>query len=266
VLDRLALTDAYFIHYDSLGDVTGPLLKPLDVPTQHLLPPSLVEARRYRGKTNELFTQFMCNVARYSSDYRSTPWHKLTLLDPLAGGGTTLFVGMTLGADVAGVEQDKKMAEGTVAFLKQYTRESRIPANFRVDKFKNVGKRWFITLDAGPRCVIGSGDTRHVKQFINGLKRPQLIVTDLSYGIQHYHDALSELLVDALPAWAAVLAEGGVLAFSWDATRFPRDEMIALVEDSSDFTVLTAPPYDQLAHRVDRVIKQRDLIIARLDG
>lgn len=261
-LDYLAMTNAYFRYYEALGEFDGPFLKPIEVEPTHVLPPSLIETRRYRGKTNELFTQFMCNLARESSDFRSTPWHDLTLLDPLAGGGTTLFVGLMFGADVIGVENDKKVVDGTVAFLKQYMKEGRISAKFREDRIKQVGKRWFITLEKA-RCIIGRGDTTQVRQFANGVKRPQLIVTDLPYGIQH-SEAWVDLLVEALPAWHNVLVEGGAMVFSWNASRLPRDEMIDLVQSVSDFRVLNNPPYNQLTHRVDRVIKQRDVIVARL--
>ena len=262
-LANLSMTDAYFTHYDSIGGEPGPFLKPLEITANRFLPESLVATRRYRGKTNEVFTQFMCNLARYSSAYSTTDWRHLTLLDPLAGGGTTLFVGLMLGADVAGVERDKQVVDGTVAFLKEYMKEARIKANFRTDPLKNTGKRWFITLDGGVRCVVGRGDTSDVRHFVNGLKRPQLIVTDLPYGIQHRAE-WQAMLVSALPAWAEVLAEGGALAFSWNASRFARDDMIKLVEEVSEFRVLNDPPYDQLAHQVDRVITQRDVIVARL--
>lgn len=262
-LSYLVTTNAYFTYYDKIGDVDGPLLKPIDIPSNTFLPEDLIETRRYRGKTNELFTRFMCNIARYSSDYRTSPWKSLTILDPLAGGGTTLFAGLILGADVCGVEKDKKVVESTVAFLKQYTKEARIPANFRVDKLKKIGRRSFITIDKSARCVVGHGDTSDVKHFVHGLKRPQLIVTDLPYGIQH-RAQWQEMLVSALPAWAEVLVDGGVLVFSWNATRFSRDDMIDLVHEVSDFKVLNDPPYNQLSHQVDRVIKQRDIIVARL--
>lgn len=265
-LGYMAMTDAYFRYYDQIGEVVGPLLKPIAVPQQTVLPANIVEIRRYRGKTNELFTQFMCNVARFSSDFRDTSWDKLTLLDPLAGGGTTLFVGMMLGADVAGVETDKNVVDGTVTFLKRYMKEGRISAKFRVDKLKNVGKRWFVTINTNNqtvRCVVGRGDARDVADFVHGLKRPQLVVTDLPYNIQHSAD-WQALLVDALPTWAQAMSREGALVFSWNATRFGRDEMIALVEEVSDFRVLNAPPYNQLGHQVDRVIKQRDVIVARL--
>lgn len=262
-LGDMAMLDACFTYHEQIGEVRGPFLQPLDLPQQNFMPPSLVVTRRYRGKTNELLTRFMVHIARATSDDRDTPWHRLTLLDPLAGGGTTLFVGLTYGADVVGVEQDKKVTEGTVAFLRQFCKEMKLPAHFHEDRLKNTGKRWFVTLGESLRCVIGHGDTTDVRHFTHGLKQPQIIVTDLPYGIQHRAEWLA-LLVDALPAWADVLAAGGVLVFSWNATRFPRAEMIDLVESASDFAVLNDPPYDQLAHRVDRVIKQRDLIVARL--
>lgn len=263
VLAQFVMTDGYFEYYEQIENTGGPFLKPIAVPTDTFLPESLIETRRYRGKTNELFTQFMCNLARYSSDFRSTAWNKLTLLDPLSGGGTTLFAGLSLGADVVGVEQDKKIVEGTVAFLKQYAKEGKIPAKYREDRFKNVGKRWFITVNQSARCVIGHGDTSEVKHFVHGLKQPQLIVTDLPYGIQH-HAEWQKMLVSALPAWADVLADGGALVFSWNATRFSRDEMIELVHKVSDFKVRNDAPYNGLSHQVDRVIKQRDVIVAHL--
>jgi hypothetical protein len=261
-LNNFAMTSAYFDYYDRLGDVEGPLLKSIEIPHDPPFPRSLIATRRYRGKTNELFTQFMCNLARYSSDYATTPWNKLTLLDPLSGGGTTLFVGLVLGADVVGVEKNQQVIQGTISFLKQYMKEARISAKFREDKFKNIGKRWFITLNKSTRCVVGRGNTDDVKHFVNGLKRPQLIVTDLPYGIQHRAD-WGELLDTALPAWSEVMADGGALVFSWDATRFSREEMIAYVEGASEFKVLNQPPYNQLEHRVDRVIKRRDVVVAR---
>ncbi len=89
-------------------------------------------------------------------------------------------------------------------------------------------------------------------------------MTDLPYGIQH-KGQLVDLLGDGVPAWLAMLEPGGVLAFSWDATRHTRDEMIEML-------FIAAPqlkprndgPYLQLGHVVDRVIKQRDVIVAAL--
>jgi hypothetical protein len=39
--------------------------------------------------------------------------------------------------------------------------------------------------------------------------------------------------------------------------------MMALVGKVADLEVVNQPPYDRLAHRVDRVIKRRDVLVAR---
>jgi hypothetical protein len=39
--------------------------------------------------------------------------------------------------------------------------------------------------------------------------------------------------------------------------------MVETVSAFSELTIYNTPPYDQLAHQVDRVIKQRDVIVAR---
>jgi tRNA G10 N-methylase Trm11 len=97
----------------------------------------------------------------------------------------------------------------------------------------------------------------------SGFKKSHLIVTDLPYGIQH-RGKLIALLSNALPVWAKLLQTGGVLTFSWDATRFPRRDMIDVVQANSPFIVFDELPYNQLSHQVDRVIKKRDLIVARI--
>lgn len=261
-VNMLAMTGMLFAYYDRIGEVSGPLLRPIEPLFTPVFPPEMVEARRYRGKTNEMFTHFLCNLARFSSAHAHKSWDKLRLFDPLAGGGTTLLTALMLGAEVSGIEKDEKAVETTVSFIKQFTREARIPSRHRDDKLKNVGRRWWFELGpASTRCVIARGETAQAPDFMYGLKKPHLIVTDLPYGIQHQGD-LNDLLRGGLPAWGAVLDEGGVLAFAWESTRFPRDQMIALVENTGPFAVLNDPPYDQLAHQVDRVIKQRDVIVA----
>jgi tRNA G10 N-methylase Trm11 len=188
---------------------------------------------------------------------------RLRVLDPLAGGGTTLFAALALGHDAVGIEQSRKDVETTATFVKEFCREARIPhSEERIAK----GPRRF-TLELGDRAdprllVLAEGDTRkadEVLRTIRGGARFDLIVGDLPYGIQHDGTA-RELLAEACPAWSRVLDPGGVLAISWDATRLPRAAVVAIVAEH--FDVIDRPPYDDLAHRVDRVIKRRDVVVA----
>jgi hypothetical protein len=263
-LGMLAMTHMFFVRYERLGGIEGPLLRPIETHREFALPPTLMTARRYRGKTSEQFTHFMCNVARFSSGVANHPWSSLRVFDPLAGGGTTLFTALTLGASAAGVEQKSQDVETSAAFLRRFMREQGVSCKEKRERFKGVGQRWVFTIgkDQAQQCLLASGDTAESPTLIAGF-RPHLIVGDLPYGIQHQGE-LAALLSRGLPLWASLLPPSGALALAWDARRFPRSEMIALVESVSPLAVLNHAPYDALSHRVDRVIKQRDVLVARL--
>ncbi len=261
-LGQLAMTSAFFIYYEKLGRIAGPLLRPIETEFEPPFAADLTMTRRYRGKTNELFTHFMCNIARFSSALSHRPWRTLRVFDPLSGGGTTLFTAMVLGADVAGVERSAQDVKSTVAFLKQYLRGRKYEV--KKERLKKIGARWSFTIDApqsAKRCILACGDTVESAALISGF-RPHLIVADLPYGIQH-QGQLPTLLAQALPVWASLLPPSGAMTLAWESKRFPRREMIALVESAGPLRVLNHPPYDALAHRVDRVIKQRDVLVAR---
>jgi hypothetical protein len=261
-LGALATATAFFVYHEEVAGLAGPLLQPLDAPFQPALPLDLVMTRRYRGKTNELFTHFLCNLARFSSGFAHLPWSALQVFDPLAGGSTTLFTALVLGAQTAGVEQSSQDVTSSVAFLRQYCHEEGIACQVKEEHLKKLGQRWVFTLgkSTSQRCTFVCGETTQSPALLPGFK-PQLIVTDLPYGIQH-QGPLVDLLNKALSVWSSMLPSGGALVFAWDATRFPRSEMIALVDQVSPLRVLNHPPYNQLAHRVDRVIKARDVVVA----
>jgi len=50
---------------------------------------------------------------------------------------------------------------------------------------------------------------------------------------------------------------------AWESKRFSRGRMIQLVESTGQLSVMNDQPYNALAHRVDRVIKERDIIVAK---
>ncbi len=261
-LGMCAMTAAFFEYYDQLGQVSGPLLRPLETRFEPALPPDLIETRRYRGKTNELLTRFLCNLARWSSGLADQPWSNLRVFDPLAGGGTTLLAALVLGAQAAGIERDAQDVTTTAVFIKQYMREARIFCQVKEEHWRKIGRRWSFTLGqtARQQCLLTHGDTRQAESLLTGFK-PHLIVTDLPYGIQHQGELVT-LLTEALPVWTALLPPDGAIVWAWESTRFPRSEMIALVEAAGRLKALNQPPYNLLAHRVDRVIKQRDVLVA----
>ena len=259
-LATLACTSAYFDCVDSFGDEAGPWLRPIETQVVPVWPDELVSARRYKGKTNELFTRFLCNIARHTSAYANTPWRELRVLDPLAGGGTTLFVALALGAHAFGVEKIAEDVTSSAAFFRQLCKEQAIACVEKEERLKGVGRRWRFDVN-GQTLVYANGDAANAEKLLNGFKRPHLIVTDLPYGIQH-NGPLIDLLANSLSAWERWLEPGGALAFAWDATRFPREEMIAVLNSHSRLRVRNDSPYNALEHTVDRVIKRRDVIVA----
>ena len=266
-LGTLATVSAFFDYYEHLGDQPGPWLRPVETGFSPSLPEDLVAVRRYKGKTNEMFTHFLLNVARYSSRFADQPWTSLRVVDTLAGGGTTLLAALTLGAAAAGVEKNLQDVQTTAAFLQRYAREKGIACRVSEERLRGVGRRWWLTLGKEPhaQCVLAQGETARADTLLQGFPRAHLLVADLPYGIQHQGPLVS-LLAEALPVWAGLLLPGGAMALAWDATRFPRTEMLGAVGREVRLTVLNDPPYDALAHRVDRVIRKRDVLVARRDA
>lgn len=262
---NMAMLFSFFRYYPEIGKSEGPFLKPLDTLTEYYLPHDLVMTRRYRGKTNEMFTRFLCNIARYSSSYNNLPWKETRVFDPLAGGGTTLFTALCLGADTAGVEKRSKDVLSTVTFLKQYLNEKEIQYRLKEERLKKSVKRYCFSIGKNrKKLLLSKGDTVNSQELIKGLKKPHFIVADLPYGIQHGGE-ITDLVAESLTEWSSMILPGGTITMSWDSTRFSRKEMIKLVGDNAPVTVLEGETYDEMAHRVDRVIKKRDIIVARAD-
>jgi hypothetical protein len=260
-LAGFACTSDVFEVYESIGAIAGPLLRPIELGRVDVWPDELVQARRYRGKTNELFTRFLCNIARHASAFSAEAWRGLRVFDPLAGGGTTLFVALTLGASAIGIEKTSDDVSQTAGFMRQFCLETRTGFTEKEERLKGVGRRFNFTFDA-QQLVYACGDSADAVRLLNGCKKSHLIVTDLPYGIQH-RGKLVDLLTESLPAWRAMAEPGAALAFSWDATRFERASMVEAVTSVPGWTVLDEGRYAALAHPVDRVIKRRDVIVAR---
>jgi hypothetical protein len=265
ILSRLSALREIYIYHETVGGQSGPFLQPIEPNFTPFVPWEISEARRYKGKTNELFTHVMLNTAIFASAF--SPLERLRILDPLAGGGTTLFIGLALGHDVFGIESGKSDVESTAQFVRQFCSETHIHYKETDERHRRAGRRY--QFEIGPRknthaLVLATGKTEdalsHMRE-INGGPHMHCIVGDLPYGIQHF-GAIASLLEGALPAWEEMLISGGSLALAWNATRISREAMVEFIKQHSSLTVLDTPPYTNFAHGVDRVIKKRDLLVA----
>ncbi|HET8631954.1 MAG TPA: hypothetical protein VFL91_31395 [Thermomicrobiales bacterium] len=266
VLSRLGATSEVHEYFPAIGDVPGPLLRPVEPTWAPFVPPEIVEARRYRGKTNELFTTVLLNLALFAGDFAAEPAARLRVLDPLAGGGTTLFTALVRGYDAAGIEREREDVESTDAYVRQFLRGAGVRFKRVAERLRGIGRRTVYTIGRGDDTrllALALGDTFAAPELLGGLPggaRFHAVVADLPYGIQH-RGQVEDLLADALPAWAALLLPGGAAALAWEASHLTRAEAIDLVEQHPGLRVRDDPPYDALAHAVDRAIKRRDVLV-----
>ncbi len=266
VLARLGATSEVHEYFECIEDVPGPLLRPVEPQFTPFLPLEMAEARRYKGKTNEIFTRVLLNVALFAGSYAQHYAERLRILDPLAGGGTTLFLALAAGYDAFGIELERQDVETTAVFVRQYLESERVSYKELDERGRRAGHRY--QFEIGPRnnrhlLVLVQGDTQEANQHmrdVSGGPRMHAIVGDLPYGIQHFGE-LSSWLGTALPVWESMLLPGGTLALAWNATRIERTAMVELIERCTKLQVRTDEPFTQFAHAVDRVIKKRDIIV-----
>jgi len=259
-LPMFATLSEWFEYFETLGDETGPFLRPLPIGEGLRFTPDLVEARRYKGKTNELLTHFLINIAQWT--HGNAP---RILFDPMAGGGTLAFTALRLGFSVLGVERDREAVAGTDVFLRTYFQQERIKHS-RMQEKRKAGQRFRFTLPQEQTITIAQGETRDSRSLLEGLPgtpRADLVVGDLPYSIQHSaRQPLPALLAEALPIWFDLAAPGAVLALSWNGTMLKREQMLEIVAKGG-WHPMTSGAYDRMAHQVDRVIKVRDIVVAR---
>lgn len=257
-------------HFPQLGEVAGPLLRPIASPLDPFVPPAMIETRRYRGKTNELFTTVLLNLAVFASDYADRAAGHLRVLDPLMGGGTTLFVALVRGYDAVGIEREKDDFDSTNAYVLQFFKELRVPARRMEERVRGAGRRALFTV--GPRDdprLLGlvHGDAYDAPELLTGLPggaRFHALVADLPYGIQH-QGQVNRFLDEGLPRWASALLPGGAMALAWEASGPRRRDAIDRASRHPGLRVVESPPYDAFEHQVDRQIKRRDVLVVRKD-
>jgi SAM-dependent methyltransferase len=267
LLPRLGATSEAYTYFEQIGTVQGPLLRPIEPDFAPFVPLEMAEARRYKGKTNEIFTRVLLNIAIFAGDYREHYAERLRILDPLAGGGTTLFLALALGYDVFGIEINRQDVETSAVFVRQYLESEGIPYKEIDERGRRAGRRYQFEIGRKGKTrtlVLAHGDTIqadvHMREVAGG-PHMHAIVGDLPYGIQHFGE-ISDLLSKALPIWERLLLPGGTLALAWNATRIERVAMVELVERCTHLQVRNDAPYTQFIHAVDRVIKKRDIVVA----
>ncbi len=190
----------------ALFEVTGELLRPVELRRLDRFDDDLLTILKYPGKTNEQFTKLLLNVTLASSAFAgelSSPVaadlgsRRLAVLDPLCGRGTTLNQALMYGFDAYGADIDARDVEAYAVFIQRWLKDKRLKhrADFspvRRDR-KVVARRltaeFAATKDeykAGDvqRLEVVEADTTRIGEFFRAASA-DLVVADLPYGVQH---------------------------------------------------------------------------------
>lgn len=278
---QLAQQSAALVHFEMIGD----LLRPLSLPSVLLLDDDLLTIQKYQGKTNEAFTRLLVHLT-CSQVQRSG---RLTILDPMAGRGTTLLAAWLVGHDAYGIEAEPNSVAAAAAFLKTYLRTKKIKHSAELSTLrahgKKLGRMLTVTARLGAATKdnpasdlptlnlrLAQGDARQVHDLF-GKQKFDAIITDAPYGVVHraaagpgtvgateWARSPRELFTVALPAWAAALRTGGALGIGWNRLTLPRRELVAAVS-AAGLLVCDEGAWLDFGHRVDSSI-HRDVLVA----
>ncbi len=283
ILGQLAAVHALF-------EREGELLRPVALTRTERLDDDLLSIPKYPGKTNEQFTRVLLNVT-----LASTAWaaqmasRRFSVLDPMAGRGTTLSWALALGHDASGVELEPREVEAYSTFLRTYLRRKRIKHTIDLHPVRREGRQVAELLEAElavDKDAFRAGDRQSLRLYaadtlqtpdLFGKQRFDVIVTDAPYGVAHAsriggrgadssgrERSPAALLEAAMPGWAAVLRTGGAMGIAWNTHGLIRADLAEICV-AAGLTVCDDPPYQELAHRVDAGI-HRDVLVARKQG
>lgn len=229
---------------------------------------------KYKGKTNEMFTDTMLTMALTASAFMPVHDSQLVVCDPMAGRGTTLMLALRRGYHGVGIEIGKADVKEAADYMTRYLEFHRIKYK-RTDSALTVRgqvggrENKFVFSDSAEHFKDGDtrtlrlicGDTREAEALLKP-NSVHLMVTDAPYGVQKgtagRQDSIGGTIAAALPGWFDVLKSGGVLAMSFNTHVTRREGLVRLFEKAGFEIVQTA----NLEHWVEQAIS-RDVILAR---
>ena len=229
---------------------------------------------KYKGKTNEMFTDTMLTMALAASAFMPVHDSQLVVCDQMAGRGTTLMLALRRGYHGVGIEIGKADVKEAADYMTRYLEFHRIKYK-RTDSALTVRgqvggrENKFVFSDSAEHFKDGDtrtlrlicGDTREAEALLKP-NSVHLMVTDAPYGVQKgtagRQDSIGGTIAAALPGWFDVLKSGGVLAMSFNTHVTRREGLVRLFEKAGFEIAQTA----NLEHWVEQAIS-RDVILAR---
>lgn len=226
------------------------------------LPADLVWGAKYRGKTHELVTQLALNAAIAACRVEG----ERTLVDPMAGRGTTLLWAARYGLSSVGVERDADALGHLQRHVGWQTKHHRLKHTAEkgstVKKNRDGVGRYVGYAFGSTTLRLTTGDTRELPTLVQR-RRFSLLVTDLPYGVQFVDRSRGDgrdplpVIEAAADGWIASLEPGGAMALVFNRL-LPRREALADVFVSRGLEVVPL----EVAHRMSASI-HRDVLVLR---
>ncbi len=250
---------------------------PLCGPREAYLGADLPAIQKYKGKTNEVFTRFLINMAVYSGAYADKADRKLRLLDPMCGRGTALFEAINRGFDAVGSDMDKQDIREAGTYFKKYLEYHKFKHQAKETSLTLPGKRQLprrIFTFAAEADAFKAGDVRELSLILGDAcdvaralpeRHFHAIAADLPYGVQHAPsgagklESLEKLIARVLPRLRDSLMPGGAIALSFNVNTLPKAKVMEALR-SAKFEPMEGPAYDGLAHWVEQAVT-RDVCV-----
>lgn len=258
---------------------TDGCLKPVRFSDKYYFKEDMSNILKYKGKTNEVFTDMMINIGVFSSAYAENFNEPLNILDPMCSKGTTLYQSLIKGYNAYGIDIDKKDVEEATSFIKRYFEFHHYKYNVKKDTIICHGKKGgtkfsYETADSAEnykkedrrKILIANGNTIAISDIYPKKETFHSIITDLPYGVQHASEnssqiiRIEDLLRDALKGWYKVLKTGGTIVLAYNTFTLKRTD-ISEILCQHGFRVLNEEPYNNFEHWVEQAVN-RDIIVA----
>jgi hypothetical protein len=237
-------------------------LIPLSPRPGFILPAALVDGWKYQGKTNERITQLAIHLGLRFCDTGKPP---ATLLDPMAGKGTTLLTGLRFGLNCTGVEQDFSALGALEGHLKKQTHLHRLKHSLSkgsIGRKSKGNKGKFVSCElSGHALKLVCGDTREVPELL-AHQRFDVIVCDLPYGVQFTGSSRRtalETIQASSAGWVRSLQTGGTMVLLFNTYQPSRKDLADI------FLSLNCRVHDfTIPHRMSESIV-RDVLVIQHD-
>lgn len=248
------VTRASFLQ--GLFEEVGAQLLPSELAPDFAHSEDLVFGSKYQGKTSELVTQLAINLAMSLCDRPPR-----SLLDPMAGQGTSLLWSLRYGLNARGVELETSALDALQRHFKKQAKLHKIkhqPSSGYVGTRNRKGWGRFVRYEVGGRYLqLIAGDSADAGTLLGG-QRFDIVVADLPYGVQFRgrgpHGDLTDSVRRCATGWVASLRPGGSMTLIFNRYQPKRATLIDIFTSEG----LKAEPFEA-PHRMSESIV-RDLL------